>query len=301
MLIDRKLSRVYRPKGTVDKRRELHMGGASDSALAAVRRSRSCAGVVIALATLAWGLGASAALGASKPTLSIKTTTLVPYNKAAAVKGTLSTGKHGVLIELQQRVWPFRHAFKTIAKTHTGTGGTYTFKVRPSLATRYRTVAPQPRAKSASPTVYVVKGFKLLRCVLTRSGHSYPGCTTRNSAPPGKYTWRITIELLYPASVYGKEKSKPVYTYFGETKGSQTDPRTLHRKRNVRQHSHDKSTTVINIVMRVTVPHGAYFLAANFCTKTTERTDGFGVPGAPGSHKCGAATIPGKSNINKLG
>lgn len=275
------------------------MGGMNRGAGAALRRRRGWGG--LALAVLACALGAGAALGASRPTLSIKTETLVPYQKVFTLKGALSTGKHGVLVELQDHVWPFTHAFKTIAKTHTGTGGTYAFKVRPSLATKYRTVAPKARARSASRTVYVVKGFKVLRCVLTRRGHTYPGCANPSPAPPGKYTWRVTIELLYPASVYGKEKSKPVYTYFGQRRGSETDPTTLHRQKNVRQHRHGKNTTVFNFIQRVTVPHEAYYLEGQFCTKTTERTDGFGVPGAPGSHRCGAATVPGKANVYKLG
>lgn len=267
---------------------------------AAVRRWRTLAG--IAIAVLAVALGAAAASAASKPGLSLKAKhTIINYKKSATLTGTLSTGKKGVLVKLQDRVWPFKGSFKTVAKTHTRAHGAFSFSQRPSLATKYRAVAPKGHAKSASRTVYVVKAFKVLRCVLTGRGHTYPGCTNSNTAPPGKYTWRITLEFVYPASVVGREKSKPVYTYFGETFGSETTPKTLKRGTTDRQHLRGKSSTVVKFAKRVTVPHKAYFMEANFCTKTTERKDGFGLPGAPGSHMCGAKTIPGKASVNKLG
>ncbi len=140
----------------------------------------------------------------------------------------------------------------------------------------------------------------VLRCVLTRPGHTYKGCGT-TAAPPGHYTWQVTIEYLYPASAFDNEKGKPVYTYYGETVGSRTPPAKLKREQTVRQHAHGTSTSVFKFEHKVVVPNSAYQYEGNFCTKTTEPKDGFGLPGAPGSHNCGAATIPGKSQPNKLG
>ena len=270
-------------------------GGFSD----VMWRGRALAALLVVVAV---AVGASGAMATSSPSLSLKAKPgVVVYKKTAKLTGALSSGKKGALIELQQRIWPFKKSFKTVAKAHTGANGAFGFTGRPSLATQYRAVAPKAHAKSATRTVYVVKALKVLRCVLTNHGHAYQGCTRHNAAPPGKYAWRITIEFVYPASVFGKEKGKPVYTYFGETKGSENTPKTLKRQMNVRQNSHGKSATVFRFVKKVTVPHGAYFLEANMCTRTTERTDGFGLPGAPGSHMCGKKTIPGNVSINKLG
>lgn len=259
-------------------------------------RGRLLAASVVAFAAL----GASGALAASHASLSIKGKTIVPYTKTEHLTGALSSGKKGVLIELQQRVWPFKHSFKTVAKAHTGAHGTYSFKRRPSLATEYRAVAPKAHAKSHTRTVYVVKAFKVLKCVLTRSGHTYQGCGT-TTAPPGKYSWRVTIEFIYPAGVFSQEKSKPVYTYFGERMGSRKPPSTLKRQKTVHQHAKPGSTTTFKFIKSVVIPNKAYEYDGSFCTKTTEGTDGFGLRGAPGSHMCGAAKIPSKTSVYKLG
>ena len=89
-------------------------------------------------------------------------------------------------------------------------------------------------------------------------------------------------------------------TYYGKRVGSQIPPSTLSRQGTVHQHARSGSTTVIKFTKKVTVPTQAYSWSERACTKTTEQMDGFGLPGAPGSHKCCAATIPDESE-NKLG
>jgi hypothetical protein len=267
---------------------------------AAVGRSRMLAGVSIA--ALAVAFGAAAASAASKPGLSLKANhTIVAYRTASKLSGRLSNGKKGVLVKLQDRVWPFKGRFKTVAKAHTRAHGDFSFSQRPSLATKYRAVAPKDHAKSATRTVYVVKGFKLIRCVITGHGHTYPGCGSKiKHVPAGHYTWTYSIEFFYPAGVFGKEKDKPVYTYFAENGRADKPPKMLKRQKNVRQHSHAKSETMFKFAKRVMLPNHAWYLAGNFCTKTTEQTDGFGLPGAPGSHMCGAKAISSKLSPDGL-
>ncbi len=262
-----------------------------------VRRGRVLATAAVAAAVA--GLGTSAALAASHASLSLKGKTIVPYTKADRLTGALSTGKKGVLVELQQRVWPFKHSFKTVAKAHTRAHGTYSFERRPSLATVYRTVAPRAHTTSRTRAVYVVKGFKAMACEYTRHGYRHAACGTQK-VPPGTYTLHVTVEWFYPASVFGKEKGKPVYTYYGKRNGSRKPPGTLRRQRTIRQRANGATSTVWRFVKTVTVPRTRYSWSLNACTKTTERTDGFGLPGAPGSHMCGAASIPNESP-KKLG
>ncbi|HZO79786.1 MAG TPA: hypothetical protein VFB39_17240 [Solirubrobacteraceae bacterium] len=267
----------------------------------ATSRGRGPAAGMAVLAALAAALCAQTAVASPGSSISLKAKpAIVQYTKSASLTGTLSSGKKGALIKLEQRVWPFKGNFKTVSRTHTGAGGVFSFKRRPSLATEYRALAPGGHGSSQTRTVYVVKRFKVLRCVLTRPGHTYQGCGT-TSAPPGHYTWNVTIEYLYPASVFDKEGGKPVYTYYGITVGSRKPPKTLERQRTVSQRAHGDSTTTFEFSHKVVVPKSAYQEEGNFCTKTSERKDGFGVPGAPGSHKCGAAKIPGDTSPNKLG
>ncbi len=271
----------------------------SSKGAVALRCSRLVAASAVTIAVAV--AGASIALAASHPSLSLKAKhTIVNYTKSAALSGTLSSAKKGVLVELQQRVFPFKGHFKTVAKMHTGSGGSFSFSRRPSLATQYRAVAPKAHAKSRTRTVYVVKAFKVLRCVLTGSGHTYQGCGT-TTAPPGKYTWHLTIEFIYPKGLLSQEAGKPVYTYFGEHVGSRKPPHTLKRAKTAHQHAHPPNTTIFKFAKALTVPTSAYEYEGSFCTKTTERTDGFGVPGAPGSHMCGKARIPGSTPVNDLG
>lgn len=265
------------------------------------RRRRAPAAAVAVVLVLVAVLGAGAALAAAKPTLSIKVKSIVPYTKSAKLTGRLSSGKTGILIKLQQRVWPFKGAFKTVATTHTRAQGTYSFKQHPSLAAEYRALAPKEHARSATHTVYVVKQFKVLKCVLTGHGHTYPGCSRNSRIPHGRYKWRITLEFLYPASAFGKEKGKPVYTYYGIRRGEEKQPSTVKRQKTISQHANSASTTLVKFVKSVVVPSTAYFMEATVCTKTTEPQDGFGLPGAPGSHMCGRKTIPGNISIYKLG
>lgn len=266
----------------------------------AARRWCTLAGVAIAV--LAVAVGAATASAASKPGLSLKAKhTIVPYRTAAKLSGRLSNGKKGVLVKLQDRVWPFKGSFKTVAKTHTRAHGAFSFSQRPSLATKYRAVAPKAHAKSADRTVYVVKGFKVVSCVVTGRGHTYR-CAANLPLSAGHYKLRYLIAFRYPATVYKEEKGKPVYAYYAIRYGSREQtPRTLKRQHNLRQHSRGKGTTEFGFTRKFVVGRKAWDIGVNFCTQTTERTDGFGLPGAPGSHMCGAKTIPGKASINKLG
>ncbi|MBV9534076.1 MAG: hypothetical protein JO321_01550 [Solirubrobacterales bacterium] len=255
----------------------------------------------MAVVVLAAGLHAAVALAASRPTLSLRSKPkTVVYTQASRLTGHLSSGKLGAVVKLQGRVWPFRRAYETMAKTRTGAHGAYSFEQHPSLATQYRVVAPASGATSGVTTIYVVKAFRLLGCEFTRPRYTHRACGTQR-VKAGTYTLRITAEWIYPASVYTTEKGKPIYTYYRERSGSQKPPRTLIRQRNVKQNANGASATIFRFSKQVVVPRSSYSWSMSACTKTTEPEDGFGLPGAPGSHRCGQAKIPEKLPLSALG
>ncbi|MGN6167793.1 MAG: hypothetical protein ACTHQQ_06430 [Solirubrobacteraceae bacterium] len=244
---------------------------------------------------------AKVALAASKPTLSLRSKPkTVVYHRTTRLIGFLSSGRRGVMVKLQLRRWPFRGGYRTVAKARTGAHGVYSFERHPSLATEYRVVAPSSGATSGVRTVYVVKAFRLLGCEYTRPGYKHGACG-RQKVKAGTYTLRITAEWIYPASVYASEKRKPVYTYYGDRVGSQRPPRTLTRQHTVAQNANGARSTVFRFLEKVVVPRRAYAWSMRACTKTTERRDGFGLPGAPGSHRCGREKIPEKLPLSALG
>ena len=239
---------------------------------------------------------------AATATLSLRSKRkMVVYAQTTRLTGHLSSGKVGAVVKLQGRVWPFGRAYETVAKTRTGAHGAYSFKPHPSLATQYRVVAPASGAISGIRTIYVVKAFKVLGCEFTRPGYAHSACGAQR-IQAGTYTLRITAEWIYPASVYAREKRKPVYTYYGSRIGSQKPPRTLTRQANVKQNANGARATIFRFFKKILIPPGtSYTWRMSACTKTTEPRDGFGLPGAPGSHRCGRATIPEKLPLSALG
>lgn len=264
-------------------------------------RGRALAAATVIVLMLAAALSAEVGAATTRPAPSLRAKPkAVVFMETTRLAGRLASGNVGVVVKLQRRVWPFRRPYKTVAKTHTEAHGAYSFEQRPALATEYRVVVPSSGATSGIRTVYVVKAFRLLGCQYTRPGFKHRACGTQK-VKAGRYTLHITAEWIYPASVYAAEKRKPIYTYYGNRVGSEKPPRSLTRQGNVPQNANGASSTVFRFAKKVTVPRKSYAWSMSACTKTTEPSDGFGLPGAPGSHRCGQEKIPEKLPLSALG
>lgn len=82
--------------------------------------------------------GAPALTIAAKPTL-------ITYGRTATISGRLTGSNHGNRpVGLRRNPWPFRAFVDARRVTRTAPNGSYSFTVRPTRHTRYRTVSPQP-------------------------------------------------------------------------------------------------------------------------------------------------------------
>ena len=195
----------------------------------------------------------------------------VEYGKTAEISGTTSDGQAGTSVELQASVFPFGSGFKPLAQALTGAGGTYSFRAKPTLATRYRVVlVSDATSQSSVATVYAAAHL------ITRpSGRCATGPSCR---------LHFAAEIVYPAAVAKREAAKPIYDYFGVHYGSQTiPPGRIRLVQTGRQRRRGGRYVVGFSVTFPTVT--AYYYTWEICTKDTEARDGLGLPG---HHKCGA-------------
>jgi hypothetical protein len=71
--------------------------------------------------------------------------TLITYGRTSTISGRLTGRNHGNRpVGLQRNPWPFRAFVDARRVTRTASNGSYTFTVKPTRHTRYRTVTPQP-------------------------------------------------------------------------------------------------------------------------------------------------------------
>lgn len=195
--------------------------------------------------------------------------------KAATISGTTGDGQAGTAVELQASKFPFSSGFATIGQTQTGSGGSYSFAAKPTLATRYRVVlASDATSQSSVATVYVSPNWM---------SHT-------NRCVPGTFSCQLHISahVVYPAGTANREGKKRVYYYFGDRSGSQTvPPASVRLIKKGRQHRHGLEYRVAFSV-KFSTPT-AFDYRWEVCTKDTEALDGLGLPG---HHHCGARSIP---------
>lgn len=251
---------------------------------------------VALLVLLASGGGATyaTAAGASGGSPSVRPPTIYyrkPKPNASNIAGRLTGGRSGVRVVLEARRWPFNGPFKSMSSERTGSGGAFNFVQRPSLATQYR-VSSQG-STSGIRTLFVYPGFENAVCTWS-GGHSHGSCT-QPPVKPGSYTMHFSFDYLYPPAVFSQEAALPVYAYFGECFGCSAPPSTLHRQGTVSQTRSGPNSTHVSISQGFSVRSGQkyqWYLAP--CIQTTERSNGFGLPGRPGSHRCGKASVLSK-------
>lgn len=214
-----------------------------------------------------------------------------PKPSATNISGRLSGGRGGVRVVLELRRWPFHGAFRPVASERAGAGGAFNFVQRPSRATQYRVSS----SGAASPirTLYLYPGYENAVCAW--SGPHGQGPCSRPPAQPGDYTMDFSFDYLYPPAVYPMESGLPVFVYFSECFGCSAAPSTLQRQGTVSQSRSGSNSAHVSISQGFSVRAGQkyrWYLAP--CVQTTERSNGFGLPGNPGSHHCGSAAVPSR-------
>jgi hypothetical protein len=178
-----------------------------------------------------------------------------------------------------------------VARRRTGKRGAYSFRQRPSHAAHYRVaLVNHPSEASRTVRVYVEPRVYRQRCNLCGA----------SSHDRGERMLRFSFRLLYPADTFGTEAPKRVYFYYGQRSGSGEAPKRLHLAETVEQRALPHHRTAVSIAHRVHLAR-VYRFALVACTRTSERVDGLGLPGAPGSRGCGDRTISYDQSRHWLG
>ena len=240
-----------------------------------MRRTVGSLGVVLAACVCTPALGAPSGRVAARA----KPHT-VSYHEPVEISGH-ATRSRGVPVMLAADRFPFASGPAEVSRRRTGRRGAYSFRRRPSHATRYRVaLVNHPSQASRILSVYVEPRVSRLRCNLCGA----------SSHGRGNRTLRFSFRLSYPADTFGTEAPKPVYFYYGQRSGSAEPPKRLHLAETVEQRALAAHRTAVAITHRVRLPR-LYRFALVACTRTSERVDGLGLPGAPGSRGCGDRTI----------
>jgi hypothetical protein len=218
---------------------------------------------------------------------------------SARLHGTVTHATPGEVARLYAQPFPYDHApapagFVVLA------GGSYTFTVTPSVATRYHVdlfpgrVVIGPPTRSKTLTLYVVRD--VVHAAL-------PPCQRVLCEPV------IHLHVFVPSSAMGPELRKRWLTYSGLTEAKQTElkptgagptgvtpPRRLvlgqgHPKVGPPQRISATEYGVTIAYLFAVIP-GSYSFRFKACAPDTEAGDGLGLPGR---HGCGAkaVTVPG--------
>lgn len=197
------------------------------------------------------------------------------HGKTATISGNTGDGLAGEAVELQASAFPFTSGFATLGQTQTGSGGSYSFTAKPTVATRYRVaLVSAPTSPSSTITVYVG---------LSWSGHTRGRCAAGASSCSLSFSGKV----VYPAAVAKSEGAKIAYYYFAVRYGSQTTPPSAVRlvKTGAQSHVGHRYEMGFSVTF-ATVK--AYRYEWEICTKDTEAQDGIGLPG---HHHCGDRSI----------
>ncbi|MGH9291729.1 MAG: hypothetical protein ACRDZ6_02980 [Acidimicrobiales bacterium] len=218
----------------------------------------------------------------------------VQFHGVAYASATLSGLADGVpsssRAKLFSQSFPFASppaASRSAALRLSAGSETYTFKVTPSLATRYFVEVAAPSsskvlARSPTVTVYVTGGGKFVG--------RYQSCNSGNNRPVCHQSFAVKVFL--PASVARFEFSKRLYTYFAinlKPVSAPPTPRILRLSNWKVTHSLLSPTTYeFHYSFSFQVGNDGYHWDWNSCWRDTETKDGIGLPG---HHGCGNTQI----------
>jgi hypothetical protein len=200
---------------------------------------------------------------------------------SARIKGQISGAVSGDVATLYAK-WFGATSFAATRQTVALTGvspQSYSFVVRPKLATQYRvvvTTGTTADAKSAIKVVYVTTGGQ--------SSRSRTSCSRRTCT----YSWRSYV--LVPAAAYRTEIHKHWYLYLGVRRSRTRKPpppkyiylTSAGRSSRPRRVGHGQYE--ITFIFHIALRRQSANWIANACTKDTETRDGIGLPG---HHLCG--------------
>jgi len=204
---------------------------------------------------------------------------------SARLHGDITGVKNGEVAELYAQQFPYKSAPRpagTVILHPSGRVAGYSFRVTPSLATRYRvellrsSAAKAPLAASATKTVYVAV-----------NGTS--GKAQTCARPVCHEVFHVRVRV--PAPALATELAKPWYPYLGLNLAPAKAPAAPKRYRLDAGSPHvSRSRRISATEYEVTVTYSfrigdhAYNWNWNICAKDTEARDGIGLPG---SHGCG--------------
>lgn len=193
--------------------------------------------------------------------------------------------KRRLVLEVSE--FPFQGGFTRAASTTTTAHGFYSFKGSPGgHANRLRVRTKDGSARSRVVTVYVVRRSSDFSCTLEASDGATSPC--QDSSLHGKLKLHFSFHLRYPASVYGRESSKPVHIYWGQRNGSNEHPDGVDLRKTVAQHPIGHHRTAVRATFTVHIPSGPWSGEAAGCTRWSYKSDGFGLPH---HHGCGAQHV----------
>ncbi len=213
----------------------------------------------------------------------------------AVISGTVTGAASGDVVTLLAEPFKAKH-FTATGKPVTLTSSTqsYSFTVRPTLATRYEaqvTTGSTVDVTSATKTVYV--GL----------GSVFPKNGTHTKCTPTLCTETITTHTFVPAAAYRVESAKHWYLYLGVNRSRGTPstrpPKFLILSKvstasKARKVNAQDFQVVFTFRVAVEGKNIRWFPLA--CTKDDEPKDGIGLPGR---HGCGDSKVP--SNAIYLG
>jgi Protein kinase domain len=219
----------------------------------------------------------------------------------AQIAGTIRSAANGEVAWLYGQPFPFAGAPEpvglpvTLHPAGTEAKARYDFRVTPVVATRYRVeVFASPGA--AYPLLR--SGFKTIYVTSSSSATTPKTC----SRPVCKQA--LTVSVFVPPAAMSTELGKHWYVYFGIAESSSAatpaTPVTLSRGSGgghaaaPKQLSADEFSVAVSVEF-ATGSHG-YSWLWNACSQDSESADGLGLPG---SHGCGAPTIP--ASLSYLG
>jgi hypothetical protein len=215
---------------------------------------------------------------------------IVETGAAARIAGRVRGGGREHVV-LDERRFPFTSPFAAIARQRTTRRGAFSFIAHPKRAVRYR-IELARSSGAASPTLHVY--------VEPRLTDRHCNLCGIPSASRGRHVLRYRFKLHYPVAAYQREAAKRVRFYYGQRNRSGSPPRRLRLVRTFPQRPLGHHTTAVTARHEVRFPR-VYRFAFAACLPTSERLDGVGVPGKPGSHRCGAPSITFRESRHWLG
>ncbi|HEX6930964.1 MAG TPA: hypothetical protein VF162_02385 [Streptosporangiaceae bacterium] len=215
----------------------------------------------------------------------------------AQIKGTVTGATSGQVLQLFAQQFPFKKPAVALGSpvtlTPTGSSTPYSFKVTPTLATRYRV---ELFTDSSETTLVATSAVQVV--YVTARGH-WSGartCNRRGQRPVCHQ--RVHLTVTVPPSTLRTERPKPWHLYFGlklSRSGEPSPPKTLKLGAG---HAHVVSVKKLNsqqyavtMTFSFRIGNNGYFFAINACQKDTEPTDGLNLPG---HHSCGNRFISSK-------